>query len=129
MPQAESKPARSLPKPSHPQPPATAAGNRLTHAQPRPPADPPPLPGLLDAYDTPLSLPAIAPRPLLALNGALDPRCPIAGVREAARAAEAAYAAAGAPPGAFRVQAFEGVGHEFTQGMAEAAAEFFDEWL
>lgn len=35
------------------------------------------LPGLLEEYDAPRSLPAIAPRSLLVVNGAQDPRCPI----------------------------------------------------
>lgn len=85
--------------------------------------------GLLDGYDTPASLPCIAPRPLLILNGEDDPRCPIAGVREAEQAAAAAYAAAGAPRGALSLRVFEGVGHEYTQGMSRAAADFFSEWL
>lgn len=35
------------------------------------------LPGLLEEYDAPRSLPAIAPRSLLVVSGAQDPRCPI----------------------------------------------------
>ena len=33
-------------------------------------------PGLIDELDGPSSLPLIAPRPLLVVNGELDPRCP-----------------------------------------------------
>ncbi len=47
--------------------------------------------GLLDIYDAPHSLPAIAPRPLLAVQGELDPRCPLEGLRPALDAARAAY--------------------------------------
>jgi len=39
-------------------------------------------PGLLDTYDAPRSLPLIAPRPLLVVNGELDHRCPIAAVAD-----------------------------------------------
>ncbi len=41
----------------------------------------------LELYDTPHSLPCIAPRPLLIANGALDHRCPMDGVHEALVAA------------------------------------------
>ncbi|GBF94609.1 hypothetical protein Rsub_06724 [Raphidocelis subcapitata] len=87
------------------------------------------LPELLDWYDTPLSLPALAPRPLLILNGELDARCPLDGVRAAVQDEQVAYSAARAPEGAFELRVFEGVGHEFTPAMADAAGAFFDEWL
>lgn len=76
-----------------------------------------------------MSLPAVAPRPFLALNGALDPRCPLPGVRGAFVAAREGYAAAGAAEGALQLRAFEGVGHEYTAAMVEAEADFFAEWL
>lgn len=38
------------------------------------------LPGLLDWYDAPMSLPGIAPRPFCIINGEEDPRCPIQGM-------------------------------------------------
>ncbi|PON37258.1 Alpha/Beta hydrolase fold containing protein [Parasponia andersonii] len=37
-------------------------------------------PGLVSKFDSPYSIPAIAPRPLLILNGAEDPRCPLPGL-------------------------------------------------
>lgn len=87
-------------------------------------------PGLLDDYDTPKSLLAVALRPFLAINGELDPRCPLPGVREAfAAAAAGGYAAAGAEEGALQLRVFGGVGHEFTAGMAAAEEEFFADWL
>ena len=49
------------------------------------------LPGILDRFDCPRMLEAIAPRPLLILNGELDDRCPLEGVRKCYAAAEAAY--------------------------------------
>jgi len=33
-------------------------------------------PGLLQLFDAPLSLPALAPKPILVANGEIDPRCP-----------------------------------------------------
>ena len=57
-----------------------------------------PTPGWwVQAYDAPLSLPTLAPRPLLIANGELDPRCPIAGLVPAFEAAKVAYEAAGVP--------------------------------
>jgi predicted esterase len=85
--------------------------------------------GLLDDYDAPLSLPLIAPRPLLALNGEHDPRCPLPGVKAAFEAAARAYEAAEAPCGALELRVFKGVGHEFTPGMSDAMHGFFAEWL
>ena len=44
-----------------------------------------------DAFDGPLTLPLIAPRDLLVINGSKDPRCPLEGVEICiAKAKEAA---------------------------------------
>jgi hypothetical protein len=83
---------------------------------------------MLEAYDAPLSLPLIAPRPLLLANGELDPRCPMAGVREALAAAAAAYAARGAA-GALELFEQPGVGHQETEEMRAAVRGFFDRRL
>jgi hypothetical protein len=85
--------------------------------------------GLLDSYDTPVSLPCIAPRPLLIQNGALDPRCPAAGTAVAAAAAAEAYRAAGSEAGALQLRVHEGVGHKYTPEMSAGALAFFEEWL
>mmetsp|Transcript_73631 Transcript_73631/g.148322 ORF Transcript_73631/g.148322 Transcript_73631/m.148322 type:complete len:305 (-) Transcript_73631:97-1011(-) len=50
------------------------------------------VPGLRDEFDAPQSLPLIAPRPLLLLQGAKDPRCPLEGVQLAFEAAQFEYA-------------------------------------
>ena len=47
-------------------------------------------------FDGPAMVPLIAPRPLLAINGELDPRTPLPGLQECVDAAQAAYRAAGA---------------------------------
>eukprot|EP00967_Tisochrysis_lutea_P121467 scaffold200223_cov17-Tisochrysis_lutea.AAC.1 len=99
------------------------------------------LPGLLDAWDAPFSLPACAPRPFLIASGAVDPRCPLPGVLEAYELAKSAYLeqvqAQGVPEEdaaaevAKRLQLYveEGVGHKPTQGMDRAIADFFDQHL
>ncbi|XP_022730176.1 uncharacterized protein LOC111285155 [Durio zibethinus] len=48
-------------------------------------------PGLASRFDSPYSIPAIAPRPLLILNGADDPRCPIDGIKNPTKRARKAY--------------------------------------
>ena len=65
----------------------------------------------------PAMLPLIAPRPLLVVNGDSDALTPLAGVEEAAAAAERAYRSAGAPE-KFRLLVQPDTGHEFTAGRA-----------
>nr|CAB3467131.1 unnamed protein product [Digitaria exilis] len=52
-------------------------------------------PALNSQFDAPYSLPLIAPRPLLLLNGAEDGRCPIAGLEEPSSRAAKAYEESG----------------------------------
>lgn len=85
-------------------------------------------PGLLTAYDAPQSVPTIAPRPFLAVNGELDPRCPLAGVRAAMAAAAEAYAAAGRPD-AVKLYVAEGVDHTTTPDMWREVDAWLDRWL
>lgn len=86
------------------------------------------LPGLLDMYDAPLSVPAIAPRPFLIVTGEVDPRCPLPGVARAVAVAEEAYAAAGAA-GNLELYVQQGVGHELTQEMIDRVDSFMDVYL
>jgi len=85
-------------------------------------------PGLLTYADAPQSLPLIAPRPLLVLNGELDPRCPLPGLRLALERTKDAYATLNS---ADALDAFiqSGVGHEATSEMHQAAAAFLDRHL
>ncbi len=53
-------------------------------------------PGITGDFDGPAMLPLIAPRPLLAINGEIDPRTPMPGLQLCADAARTAYKAAGA---------------------------------
>ncbi|KAF9601177.1 hypothetical protein IFM89_017125 [Coptis chinensis] len=51
-------------------------------------------PGLASKFDSPDTILAIAPRPLLILNGAEDPRCPLEGLNTPISKAQEAYKAA-----------------------------------
>lgn len=78
------------------------------------------VPGLANtsgqAFDAPLSLRCIAPRPMLVVNGELDPRCPIEGVRSSVRSASEEYKLQNASH-ALRLFIELGVGHEMTPKM------------
>ncbi|KAF9601414.1 hypothetical protein IFM89_019687 [Coptis chinensis] len=54
-------------------------------------------PGIASKFDSPFTIPTIAPRPLLILNGAEDPRCPINGLNTPISKAREAYKAANRP--------------------------------
>ena len=53
------------------------------------------IPGILDQFDCPSMLRLFAGRPLLLLNGELDPNCPLEGAKLAFAAAQDAYQKAG----------------------------------
>ena len=100
----------------------------LTWPLPTPRALHPRLTDMLNKYDAPWSLPLVAPRPLLVINGELDPRCPLEGVQAALGPAAAAYAAAGAPE-ALRLFVDPGVGHACTPAMWAQAHVWLDAHL
>lgn len=85
-------------------------------------------PGLDSQFDAPYSLPLLAPRPLLLLNGAEDPRCPISGLGEAISKTAKAYEESGCAE-KFMFIAEPGVGHKITIDMVKAASEWFDRFL
>lgn len=86
------------------------------------------VPGLLDQYDSPASLPLIAPRPLFVLNGELDPRCPLPGLEEALASAASAYSDAGV---ADRLSTLiqPGVGHQETEEMRQLVFQWMGQVL
>lgn len=86
------------------------------------------LPGLLNSYDAPYSLPSIAPRPLIIVNGELDPRCPIAGLEVAIKSAKAVYDRCEAGD---KLQWYveKGTGHQCTESMWRVTESFLDECL
>uniref|UniRef100_A0A1D1XCY6 Putative hydrolase YtaP n=1 Tax=Anthurium amnicola TaxID=1678845 RepID=A0A1D1XCY6_9ARAE len=85
-------------------------------------------PGLASQFDSPSTIPAIAPRPLLIINGAGDPRCPLAGLDVPVSRAIDAYREAGLPEN-FKLIAEPGIGHRMTSSMVKAASSWFDQFL
>ncbi|XP_048436290.1 putative esterase YitV [Pyrus x bretschneideri] len=85
-------------------------------------------PGLASQFDSPYSIPAIAPRPLLILNGAEDPRCALAGLEVPTSKACKAYADAHAIDN-FKFIAQPGIGHQMTPLMVIEASDWFDQFL
>lgn len=86
------------------------------------------LPGLLSGYDSPASLPCVAPRALLVVNGAADPRCPIGGLHSVFLACKRAYAAYGCREH-FEVFLDPSAAHEITDAMDCAVEDFFQRHL
>ena len=85
-------------------------------------------PGLDREFDGPAMLPLIAPRPLLSINGEIDPRTPGPGLKECADSARAAYRAAGAEE-KFVLQVQPNTGHKVNPESMTLAKEWFVRWL
>uniref|UniRef100_A0A0D9WM83 Peptidase S9 prolyl oligopeptidase catalytic domain-containing protein n=1 Tax=Leersia perrieri TaxID=77586 RepID=A0A0D9WM83_9ORYZ len=85
-------------------------------------------PGLDSQFDAPFSVPMIAPRPMLLLNGAEDPRCPVSGLKEPVSRAAKAYEEVGSAD-KFKFIAEPGIGHQMTINMVKEASDWFDRFL
>ncbi len=85
-------------------------------------------PGIDREFDGPAMVPLIAPRPLLSINGDIDPRTPTAGLNLCVVAGRAAYAAAGAPE-KFVLKLQPNTGHKVTPEGFAAAHDWFVQWL
>ncbi|XP_073108894.1 uncharacterized protein [Elaeis guineensis] len=85
-------------------------------------------PGLASQFDSPYTIPIIAPRPQLILNGAEDPRCPLAGIEIPCSTAVEAYKRANCPE-KFKLIAEPGIGHKMTASMVKEASDWFDKFL
>ncbi|CAN8277250.1 unnamed protein product [Cochlearia groenlandica] len=85
-------------------------------------------PGLDSNFDSPYSLPTIAPRPLCVLNGAKDPRCPLGGLQDPLKRTENAYKETSSP-GNFKFKAQDGVEHQATSFMIKESSDWFDTFL
>ncbi|KAK7351476.1 hypothetical protein VNO77_10972 [Canavalia gladiata] len=83
-------------------------------------------PGLASQFDSPYSIPIIAPRPLLILNGAEDPRCPLVGL-EIPKASQA-YGDFHCLDN-FKFIAEPGIGHQITRLQVKESADWFDKFL
>ena len=84
------------------------------------------VPGIYSTLDGPQMLPAIAPRPLLAINGDMDPRTPMGGLALCDAAAKAAYASA---PAQFVQYLEPNTGHAVTTEARTRTVAWFVEWL
>ncbi|EPS62526.1 hypothetical protein M569_12263, partial [Genlisea aurea] len=85
-------------------------------------------PGLTSHFDSPYTIPAIAPRPLLILNGAEDPRCPLDGLKDTESRAQEAYEEHHSQDN-FKMEAEMGIGHQMTVSMVKQASDWFDKHL
>lgn len=86
------------------------------------------LPGILDRFDCPQMLAAIAPRPLLILNGEQDDRCPLEGVYRCYEAAERAYRKQNSTE-RLKMNIAPNTGHAVTASQREEAYRWFERWL
>jgi dienelactone hydrolase len=85
-------------------------------------------PGVYGKFDGPAMVPLIAPRPLLSINGEIDPRTPRGGLLECSTAAEKAYRAAGVPE-KFVLHVQEKTAHQVKPEALQVAQAWFVKWL
>ena len=85
-------------------------------------------PGLDREFDGPAMVPLIAPRPLLSINGELDPRTPRPGLRLCEEPTRAAYRAAGAEE-KFVLHLQPNTAHKVLPESLVLAREWFVRWL
>ncbi|KAK7352842.1 hypothetical protein VNO80_18272 [Phaseolus coccineus] len=85
-------------------------------------------PGLASEFDSPYSITAIAPRPLLILNGAEDPRCPVAGLEVPISKASQAYEEFQCLDN-LKFIGEAGIGHQLTRFQVKESADWFDRFL
>jgi dienelactone hydrolase len=86
------------------------------------------IPGILGPFDGPSMIRLFAGRPLLILNGELDPNCPLGGAEVAFAAAQDAFKAAGAPD-RLEINVARGVGHTVTPEQRKVALDWLVRWL
>jgi dienelactone hydrolase len=86
------------------------------------------IPGILDEYDGPSMVRLFAGRPLLILNGELDPNCPIEGAEIAFGAARAAFHEAKSDD-RLKIMVAKGSGHTVTKEQHDAALDWFVNWM
>lgn len=86
------------------------------------------IPGMLDQFDCPSLIRLFAGRPLLILNGELDPNCPIGGAKVAFAVAETAFRDAGASD-KLKILVAPKTAHKVTDEQLKAAMNWFVTWL
>ncbi|KAL7586439.1 hypothetical protein Lser_V15G39478 [Lactuca serriola] len=84
-------------------------------------------PGLASEFDSLHTVPVIAVRPLLIINGEDDPRCPVEGLHATISATQKAFDALSLTH--FKVIVETGIGHEVTLSMFNEASDWFDKFL
>ncbi|KAI3781540.1 hypothetical protein L2E82_11557 [Cichorium intybus] len=85
-------------------------------------------PGLTSKFDSIHTVPLIAPRPLLILNGEIDPRCPIEGLNHTISRTRKAFEYAQRSDD-FNVIIEDGIGHYLTDAMVKEGSDWFDKFL
>ena len=86
------------------------------------------MPGIADRFDGPNMLPLIAPRPMLVINGEVDPRTPMPGLLECVENARQAYRKAKAEE-KFVFQIQPKTGHAVTAEARQQAIAWLQKWL
>jgi pimeloyl-ACP methyl ester carboxylesterase len=86
------------------------------------------IPGMLDQFDCPSMIRLFAGRPLLIVNGEVDPNCPLEGAKIAFSAAETAYRQAGARE-KLKIMVAPGTAHKVTDEQRQAALDWLTKWL
>lgn len=86
------------------------------------------IPGMLDQFDCPSMLRLFAGRPLLIVNGDLDPNCPLEGAKLAFASAEAAFRDAKVPE-KLKIMVAAKTAHKVTDEQRLAALDWFSKWL
>jgi dienelactone hydrolase len=84
------------------------------------------VPGITTEFDGPQMVAAIAPRPLLAVNGDMDPRTPQGGLRLCEAAARSAYAGVSDH---FELYLEPNTGHAVTAEATTRTVDWFVQWL
>lgn len=86
------------------------------------------VPGILDEFDCPQMLTAIAPRPLLILNGEKDPNNPLGGAKLAFAAAQEAYHKSNAD-NHLEIDVAPNIGHAVTVEQHQKMLAWLVRWL
>jgi dienelactone hydrolase len=86
------------------------------------------VPGILDRFDCPSLIRLFAGRPLLIVNGELDPNCPLGGAKIAFGAAEKAYNEASAPE-KLKIMVAPQTAHKVTDEQLREATNWLEKWL
>ncbi len=85
-------------------------------------------PAIAGEFDGPSMVPLIAPRPLMTVNGEIDPRTPMPGLKLCIDATKAAYKAVGAEDH-LEVRIQPNTAHKVNPDSEQAAIEWFVRWL